>query len=265
MKNTVSLQSLRLWLKQGEHPLAAFLYKCIIAIRTVDFPAPKIIYSPLFFILHIVTSMLAYIMRMIFWTPLFKSRLATIGKNLYLYGGMPFMSGSLTVHVGNNCRVSGKITISGRTASESIPKLELGNNIDLGWMTTIAVGTRIIIADNVRIAGQCFLAGYPGHPVDATARAQGLPDTDDQIGDIVLERDVWLATGVSVMAGVTIGEGTIVAAGSVVTRDIPSYVLAAGCPAKVVRSLIPTSTLVPAVKGNAFSDSVIDKGKNDES
>ena len=65
----------------------------------------------------------------------------------------------------------------------------------------------------------------------------GLPETDEQVGDIIIEKDVWLATGVSVMAGVRIGQGTIVAAGSVVTQDLPSMVLAGGIPAKVIRKL----------------------------
>ena len=65
----------------------------------------------------------------------------------------------------------------------------------------------------------------------------GLPDEDSQIGDIVLEDDVWLATGVTVSAGVTIGRGTVVAAGSVVTKDLPPGVLAAGVPAKVIREI----------------------------
>ncbi len=57
------------------------------------------------------------------------------------------------------------------------------------------------------------------------------------MGDIILEDDVWLATGVSVMAGVRIGRGTIVAAGSVVTHDLPAGVLAGGIPAQVIHSL----------------------------
>ena len=89
----------------------------------------------------------------------------------------------------------------------------------------------------MRIAGRAFLAGYPGHPLNAQDRAAGCPDTDDQIGDIVLEDDVWLGTGVSVMAGVTIGKGTVVAAGSVVTRSLPPGVVAAGMPARIVRTL----------------------------
>ncbi|SGZ12287.1 Probable maltose O-acetyltransferase [Moritella viscosa] len=94
-----------------------------------------------------------------------------------------------------------------------------------------------MIEDNVRLAGQVFLAGYPGHPVDAKERAAGLPDHEHQVGDIILKRDVWLATGVRVMAGVTIGEGTIVATGSIVTSDLPPGVLAGGIPAKVIKSL----------------------------
>ena len=68
-------------------------------------------------------------------------------------------------------------------------------------------------------------------------RALGKPDEDSQVGDIILEDDVWLATGVKVMPGVTIGRGTIVAAGSAVTKNLPRFVLAAGVPAKVIKSI----------------------------
>ena len=113
----------------------------------------------------------------------------------------------------------------------------VGSNVDIGWQTTIAVGRRVVLGDNVRIAGRALLAGYPGHPLDAAARAAGLPETDDQVGDIVLEDDVWLATGVTVSAGVRIGRGTVVAAGSVVTHDLPAGILAGGVPARMIRPL----------------------------
>ena len=73
--------------------------------------------------------------------------------------------------------------------------------------------------------------------MDAADRAAGLPDTEDQIGDITLRRDVWLGTGCIVSAGVEIGEGTIVAAGSVVTKSLPPRVMAGGVPARVIRNL----------------------------
>ena len=109
--------------------------------------------------------------------------------------------------------------------------------MDIGWQNTLAVGRIIRIDDNVRLAGKVFLAGFPGHPLDPDARAQGKPDTEQQIGDIHLCRNVWLGTGVMVMAGVTIGEGSVIAAGSVVTKDIPPGVLAGGNPARVLKQL----------------------------
>ena len=68
-------------------------------------------------------------------------------------------------------------------------------------------------------------------------RAAGAPDHDSQARDIILEDDVWLGRGVSVNSGVTIGKGTVISSGSIVTKDIPPGMLAAGVPAKVIRTL----------------------------
>jgi maltose O-acetyltransferase len=53
----------------------------------------------------------------------------------------------------------------------------------------------------------------------------------------VIEGNVWLGGGVIVLPGLTIGENTVVGAGSIVTKDLPPNVVAAGNPARVVRSL----------------------------
>ena len=54
-------------------------------------------------------------------------------------------------------------------------------------------------------------------------------------GNIIVQDDVWLGYGVTVMPGVTIGKGSVVATGSVVTKDIPPYTIVGGVPAKVIR------------------------------
>ena len=53
---------------------------------------------------------------------------------------------------------------------------------------------------------------------------------------MVIGDDVWLGGGVIVCPGVSIGAGTTIAAGSVVTRDVPPRVLAAGNPCRVLRA-----------------------------
>lgn len=216
-----TLQQFKKWVKTADHPLAKAVKGTHDQLHHFEIPAVTVVYKPLRVLHQCVTQALSSMVRVAYWTPMFKTRLNGGCKRLYLYGGMPLVQGSLDIVMGDNCRLSGQTTFSGRWSGNSTPQLIIGNNVGIAWQTTIAVGTKVIIGDNVRIAGRGFLAGYPGHPVDPEARAKGLPDTDDQVGDIILEKDVWLGSGVTVMKGVTIGEGTIVAAGSVVTHDLP--------------------------------------------
>jgi acetyltransferase-like isoleucine patch superfamily enzyme len=55
----------------------------------------------------------------------------------------------------------------------------------------------------------------------------------------VIENNVWLGMNSTVLKGVTIGEGTLVAANSLVEKSVPSNVLAAGIPARIIRELKP--------------------------
>nr|WP_202819787.1 acyltransferase [Thaumasiovibrio subtropicus] len=167
---------------------------------------------------------------------MFLSQVNNKPRHLYLYSGMPFISGNVQIEVGDHCRISGATTFSGRNSSQQ-PTLVIGNNVDINWQTTIAVGRKVILEDNVRLAGSIFLAGYPGHPIDPARRANGDADDDNQIGDIHLKKNVWVGTGSTILKGVTIGENSIVSAGSVVTKSMPANVLIGGNPAKVIKTL----------------------------
>lgn len=238
--STVQSFNFRQWIKARDNPVSAALYGLAKGLRGFSLPVIPFVHKALYRLHGALKALWQDIWRIFYYTPLLQSRLKAPAPQLYLYGGLPLILGPLELEFGKNCRISGQTTFSGRGASCEVPQLILGDNIDIGWQTTIAVGRRVLIGDNVRIAGRAFLAGYPGHPLDAAARAAGLPDLDSQIGDIIVERDVWLATGVTVSAGVTIGEGTIVAAGSVVTKSLPPFVLAGGAPARIIRSLKDT-------------------------
>lgn len=115
---------------------------------------------------------------------------------------------------------------------------------DYGYQTTIGVNTfvnwgavfldvgRIVIGDFVQMGPNVQLLTAT-HPLDAGRRKEGWENSEPiTIGD-----NVWLGGGVIVLPGVTIGADTVVGAGSVVTRDLPSGVLAVGNPARVIRQL----------------------------
>lgn len=233
----MTIRRLRAWAKARQSPLARFVHGAAMGLRNFSVPVIPGVHAALYRLHCLVKGAAANTARILWHTPLFQSQLLKPAPKLYLYSGIPLVLGAPEMRFGERCRVSGNITITGRTSGTEKPVLLVGDNCDIGWQTTLAVGRRIVIGDNVRIAGRAFLAGYAGHPIDAADRAAGLPDTEDQVGDIVIEDDVWLATGVTVSAGVTIGRGTIVAAGSVVTKDLPPFVLAAGVPATVKRSI----------------------------
>ncbi|MHA7661679.1 sugar O-acetyltransferase [Mycolicibacterium sp. HS_4_1] len=115
---------------------------------------------------------------------------------------------------------------------------------DYGYQTTIGARTfanwglilldvaRITIGDDVQIGPNVqLLTGT--HPLEAGPRR----DKWEAAEPIVIGDNVWLGGGVIVCPGITIGADTVVGAGSVVTRDLPSRVLAVGSPARAIREL----------------------------
>lgn len=90
----------------------------------------------------------------------------------------------------------------------------------------ITFGNNVLVAPRV-----CFYTA--GHPIDPSVRNTGL----EFAAPITVEDDVWIGGSVTVLPGVTIGRGTIVAAGSVVTKDLPAGVIAAGNPCRVLREI----------------------------
>jgi acetyltransferase-like isoleucine patch superfamily enzyme len=62
-------------------------------------------------------------------------------------------------------------------------------------------------------------------------------------GPIEIGNDVWIGTGVQIMSGVKIGNGVVVAANSTVTKDIPSYAIVGGVPAKILKHRFDTDKI----------------------
>lgn len=229
------------WLRSHPNPKMRNLFVFLKKVRAAGLPTPRFYNKLAYRLVTLLRMGVETTSRLLIYTPAFKGRVEACGHSLYLYSGLPLVTGPLAITLGNECRISGHTTFSARTAPHPDPSiqptLKVGSNVDIGWQVSIAVAGLVDIQDNVRIAGRCQLFGYSGHPLNASERALGAPDEDHRIGNIVLEKDVWLATGVTVQPGVTIGQGTIVAAGSVVTHDLPANVIAAGSPAKVVKQI----------------------------
>ena len=110
--------------------------------------------------------------------------------------------------------------------------IEVGENFFANYNLVILDVGRVTIGKNAQIAPNVaiYTAGHPIHPDSRNSGYEyGIPVT---IGD-----NVWIGGNVCVMPGVTIGSNVVIGAGSVVTRDIPDNVIAAGNPCRVIREI----------------------------
>lgn len=156
------------------------------------------------------------IVKLIFWSPRFRIfnwvksnflRLmgANIGKRVIFYPGV-WIAPGFNLKIGDDVDLALDVilTTSGGVA--------IGNRVLVGYRTQILSANHRIPNDKKRIF-----------------------DSGHEKAMVVIKDDAWIGANCIILPGVTIGEGAVIAAGSVVTKDIPDYVIAAGVPCRVIR------------------------------
>lgn len=103
----------------------------------------------------------------------------------------------------------------------------IGNNCGFSG-TVIGSFLKIELEDNVRCGANTLITDSDWHNDDYRSRKPAA---------ILIEKNVWLGEGVKILKGVTIGENSVIGAGSVVTKNIPANVIAAGNPCKVIKNI----------------------------
>ena len=110
--------------------------------------------------------------------------------------------------------------------------VHLGRNVYTNFGAPFVDDTHIYIGDCTMLGPHVTIA-TASHPIDPELRSRGLQyNLPVRIG-----RNCWLGAGVIVMPGVTIGDNVVIGAGSIVTKDIPSNVVAVGNPCRVLREV----------------------------
>jgi acetyltransferase-like isoleucine patch superfamily enzyme len=143
-------------------------------------------------------------------------------------------------------------TSDGRVRLAVWSNLEGQGRIRIGRSALICPGVRIQSAESVSIGDDCMLASRvyitDADWHDVYDRLAMGPTAPVAIGD-----NVWLGDGAIVRKGVTIGANSIIGAGAVVVRDIPPNTVAAGNPARVVKTLDPDGPFIR--RSQWFADS----------
>ncbi len=116
---------------------------------------------------------------------------------------------------------------------QSGARLKLGRNCGLSG-TVITAAVSVTLGDNVLCGANCTVVDTDFHHLDPTRR---LDPCDIPAAPVVIEDNVWIGMGATILKGVRIGKNSVIAAGSVVVRDVPPGVIAGGVPARVLRTL----------------------------
>jgi virginiamycin A acetyltransferase len=109
--------------------------------------------------------------------------------------------------------------------------------------------------------GPNFICGWGIHPTDGLStspmfystqkqngRTFSLSDKIEERKKIIIGNDVFIGANVTVLDGVVIGDGAVIGAGAVVSKDIPPYAIAVGCPIKIIKYRFPQDIIEKLLK-----------------
>lgn len=145
-----------------------------------------------------------------------------------------------TIHLGNQVIIKGTLHCQKEAA-----KIIVGDRVFLGARSVIASSNKIIIGNDVLISQNCYITDNDGHSTNSKIRSKDVPNRFQGFKDwsvvncepIKIGDKSWIGPNSTILKGVEVGEGAIVAAGSVVTKNVPPYVLVGGVPAKFIKGV----------------------------
>jgi maltose O-acetyltransferase len=160
--------------------------------------------------------------------------LAVLGENSHVYGEINNPSNHKEkIAIGNWTTIDGRLLVFFHDGKIQIGDwCYVGRRTEIWSMASIDIGDRVFISHNVNIIDGT------AHPRDPEERHnqyrksleegpardwQDLPGV--KAGPIVIEDDVWINFGVTILKGVRIGRGSVIAANSIITKDVPPHVL----------------------------------------
>lgn len=170
-----------------------------------------------------------------------KKKVNHIGFNTELPGTIHKRKYGAVISIGEDCLVQGSLITETDTAT-----LTIHNNVFIGGGTVIDCVKEITIHDDVLIASDCLIMDSNNHSISYSIRKKDLKDWRDNFSHdwtttksrpVTLGKGCWIGAYSIILKGVNIGEGAIIGAGSVVSKDVESYSIWAGNPAKLIRMI----------------------------
>ncbi len=178
-----------------------------------------------------------YITKRAFITSRLKRGFKHFGTHTLLAPGVKIMTPQ-NISVGNNSSIMSHCIIETCAVGENNPQLKIGDRVSLGEYSHITCANKVTIGNGV-LTGRFVLITDNSHGNNTKDVADIAPLAREihSNGPVYIGENVWIGDKVTILPNVTIGKGSIIAANAVVTKNIPEYSVAAGIPAKVIKTI----------------------------
>jgi acetyltransferase-like isoleucine patch superfamily enzyme len=147
------------------------------------------------------------------------------------------MRGAGELVLGNNVNLSGRSCFYFLRGMGAAPRIEIGDHAFVGDACTFSAAAHIRVGKHCLVSALVRIHDNDGHPLDPERRRRNEPIRPDEAAPVVIEDNVWIGAGATVLKGVRIGENSVIGTGAVVTADVPANAVVAGNPARVVKEL----------------------------
>lgn len=178
---------------------------------------------------EVVKTFYSFVITRLFYRP------ASLIRRPFYIRGNPRMQIGEGFTTGYNCRFE----IFGERADHS-KKLIFGKGCHIGDNVHIAAFERVEIGDNCLMASKIFISdcshGSYGGGTEASDPCSDPNKRTLSASPVSVGNNVWIGENVCILSGVSIGDGVVIGANSVVTKSLPSNVIAVGIPARILKS-----------------------------
>lgn len=175
--------------------------------------------------------------RKVFWVePVLRSVCAGVGRHLRAEC-LPYMRGDGNLTLGDHVNLSGRSCFYFIHGMPEKPAINIGDHTFIGNGCTLSAAREIRIGAHCLVSSMVRIHDNDGHPLDPARRRRHEPIQPEESAPVIIEDNVWIGAGVTILKGVRIGADAVVGTGAVVTVDVPAGAVVAGNPARVVRQL----------------------------
>lgn len=166
----------------------------------------------------------------------YSKQIGGVGKNFNCFYDIDIVGGKY-ITIEDNFIATQSVRLHAWKINDlQIPAIKIGSDVTMTDHCYISCVNQVIIGNGVLFGSNCFITdNFHGNSSKIERDIIVINRTIESKGPVIIGDNVWIGRNSCIMPNVTVGKGAIIGANSVVTHDVPSYSIAVGAPARILK------------------------------